>query len=116
MQLGHFTIETISGGRFKTDGGTMFGVVPRALWEGVYPPDENHLIAQATNCLLVRSGEELILVDTGYGSRLDEKQRRRLQAEPGDPLLRSLAAAGVADFAAGAAALRTTTGGTGDAS
>ncbi len=96
MQLGHFTIETISGGTFKTDGGTMFGVVPRALWEGVYPPDENHMIDQATNCLLIRSGKELILIDTGYGSRLDEKHRRRLQAEPGDPLLASLAAAGVA--------------------
>ena len=67
MQLGHLTLETISGGRFKTDGGTMFGVVPRELWSRVFPPDDRNMVDQATNCLLIRDGEELILVDTGYG-------------------------------------------------
>ncbi len=95
MQLGHFTLETISGGRFKTDGGTMFGVVPRALWAKVFPPDELNMIDQATNCLLIRSGDELILVDTGYGSRLPESLRRRTSSEAGDPLLASLESAGV---------------------
>lgn len=95
MQLGDLTLTTVSGGRFRVDGGTMFGVVPRALWAGVFPPDEDHLIAQATNCLLIRSERHTILVDTGYGSRLSENLRRRLVAEEGDPLGRSLEAAGV---------------------
>ena len=95
MQLGHLTLETISGGRFKTDGGTMFGVVPRELWSRVFPPDDRNMIDQATNCLLIRDGEELILVDTGYGSRIPDSQRRRTASEEGEPLRVSLEAAGV---------------------
>ena len=95
MQLGQFTLETVSGGRFKTDGGTMFGVVPRALWAKVFPPDESNMIDQATNCLLIRSGSELILIDTGYGSRLPESQRRRTSSEEGEVLLESLSGVGV---------------------
>ncbi len=95
MQLGHLTLETISGGRFKTDGGTMFGVVPRELWSRVFPPDDRNMVDQATNCLLIRDGEELILVDTGYGSRIPDSQRRRTASEEGEPLRVSLEAAGV---------------------
>ena len=95
MQLGNLTLTTISGGTFRTDGGTMFGVVPRLLWEPVYPADEQHRIPQATNCLLVRSDAHTVLIDTGYGARMSVKQRKHLVAEEGNPLLASLEAAGV---------------------
>ncbi|HEX6984525.1 MAG TPA: MBL fold metallo-hydrolase [Planctomycetaceae bacterium] len=96
MRFGEFELTTVSGGRFRVDGGTMFGVVPKALWERVAPPDERNAIPQATNCLLIRGRERTVLIDAGYGGKLSEKQRRQLTAESGEPLLESLAAAGVA--------------------
>lgn len=94
MQLGDFEITTVSGGRFLIDGGTMFGVVPRVLWSRLMAPDDQHRIRQATNCVLVRTGGRRILIDTGYGSKLSEKQRRIFTSEAGDPLGESLAEAG----------------------
>jgi glyoxylase-like metal-dependent hydrolase (beta-lactamase superfamily II) len=78
------------------DGGTMFGVVPKVLWSQVDPPDDDNNIPQATNCLLVRGRDRCILIDTGYGSKLDAKALGRIQGQAGDPLLRSLADAGCA--------------------
>ncbi len=95
MRLGEFTLNTICGGRYRIDGGVMFGVVPKALWNRVCPADENNNIAQTTNCLLVQSRERTVLIDTGYGSKLNHKLRRRLQADEGDPLLDSLESHGV---------------------
>ncbi|MGH7201324.1 MAG: MBL fold metallo-hydrolase [Planctomycetaceae bacterium] len=95
MKLGQFELTTISGGRFSIDGGTMFGVVPKTLWNRVVPADEGNFIPQATNCVLVRTGRQTMLIDTGYGSKLDEKQRRIFRSEEGGPLLDSLASKGV---------------------
>jgi len=95
LRLGEFELTTVSGGRFRIDGGTMFGVVPKPLWERIAPPDERNTIAQTTNCLLVRSPGRTVLIDTGYGPKLGEKQRRHLDAEAGDPLAAPLAGAGV---------------------
>lgn len=91
MQLGEFTLSTVSGGRFQLDGGTMFGVVPKALWQRLLPANEKNNIPQATNCVLVQTGDRNILIDTGYGSKLTEKERKIYASEEGSPLERSLA-------------------------
>ncbi|MCA9067709.1 MAG: MBL fold metallo-hydrolase [Planctomycetaceae bacterium] len=95
MQLGHFRLSTISGGRFLIDAGTIFGVVPKPLWSRVIDSDEKNRIQQATNCVLIDTGQQKILVDSGYGSKLPEKQRKLIEAEAGDPLVKSLAAVGL---------------------
>ncbi|MGE3314036.1 MAG: MBL fold metallo-hydrolase, partial [Planctomycetaceae bacterium] len=95
MKLGSFELTTISGGRFLTDGGAMFGIIPRPMWVRVFPTDEQNRIRQATNCILVRTGTQNVLIDAGYGSKIPEKQRSHMAGEPGNPLFASLDAAGV---------------------
>lgn len=95
MRLGDFELTTVSGGSYRIDGGTMFGIIPKALWSRVFPCDENNNILQATNCVLVRGHGRTVLIDTGYGDKLPEKMRRNLHTEDGDPLGASLAAIGV---------------------
>jgi glyoxylase-like metal-dependent hydrolase (beta-lactamase superfamily II) len=67
------TLHTIDTGFFKLDGGAMFGVVPKAIWNKTNPADENNLCTWAMRCLLVQDGERLILIDTGIGNKQDEK-------------------------------------------
>jgi glyoxylase-like metal-dependent hydrolase (beta-lactamase superfamily II) len=65
-----YPIET---GNFKLDGGAMFGVVPKSIWNKTNPADENNLIDIAARCLLVEDGNRLILIDTGMGNKQSEK-------------------------------------------
>lgn len=95
MQLGRYQVDAVSGGRFRIDGGTMFGVVPKALWNPLYPADADNLIAQETRCLLLRGDGRTVLIDTGYGSKLGEKGLRRIAGQAGDALVENLAAVGV---------------------
>lgn len=95
MWLGELELHTVSGGRFRSDGGTMFGVVPKALWKQRIECDENNTIPQATNCVLVRGRDYVALIDTGYGPKLSDAARRWMSAERGAPLIRSLEALGV---------------------
>ncbi|MDX1478083.1 MAG: MBL fold metallo-hydrolase [Saprospiraceae bacterium] len=66
-------LHSINAGKFKLDGGAMFGVVPRVLWEKLNPPDENNLCTWALRCLLVEHQERRILIDTGIGTKQDQK-------------------------------------------
>jgi len=95
FRLGNFELTIVSGGTMRSDGGTMFGVIPRAMWSRVCEPDENNLILMETNCLLVRTPDSLGLIDTGYGDKAPEKLRRRGFLEDGAPLVRNLHAVGV---------------------
>lgn len=63
----------IEAGNFKLDGGAMFGVVPKTLWNKTNPADENNLIDIAARCLLIEDGNRLILIDTGMGNKQSEK-------------------------------------------
>jgi glyoxylase-like metal-dependent hydrolase (beta-lactamase superfamily II) len=65
-----YSIET---GNFKLDGGAMFGVVPRVLWEKTNPADENNQIDMAMRCLLIETDDKLILIDTGLGNKQSDK-------------------------------------------
>ncbi len=96
MQLGAWQLDTVSGGRFRLDGGAMFGVVPKPLWQRATAPDEHNRIPLATNCVLARSGAHTVLIDTGYGSKLSPRELELNAAEPGEKLVANLAALGVA--------------------
>lgn len=66
-------LHTINTGLFKLDGGAMFGVVPKAIWQKTNPADANNLCTWAMRCLLVEDGNKLVLIDTGIGNKQDEK-------------------------------------------
>jgi glyoxylase-like metal-dependent hydrolase (beta-lactamase superfamily II) len=66
-------LYTIDTGLFKLDGGAMFGVVPKSIWQNLNPPDENNMCTWAMRCLLVEDGDRLILIDNGMGNKQDEK-------------------------------------------
>jgi glyoxylase-like metal-dependent hydrolase (beta-lactamase superfamily II) len=96
MELGRLRLDVVSDGDFYLDGGAMFGVVPKPLWEKAKPADEKNRIRMGTNCLLVRDGAEVLLVDTGIGDKHDAKFRGIYGMADGGPrLLEALAAVGV---------------------
>jgi glyoxylase-like metal-dependent hydrolase (beta-lactamase superfamily II) len=66
-------LYTINTGFFKLDGGAMFGVVPKAMWNKLNPADANNLCTWALRCLLIEDGDKLILIDNGIGNKQDEK-------------------------------------------
>ena len=75
MQLGQFAIDWVSAGRFKLDGGAMFGPVPKPLWEKKIVADERNRIPMGLNCILVTTPQGRVLLDTGIGNKLSAKQQ-----------------------------------------
>ena len=63
----------INVGCFKLDGGAMFGVVPKSIWNKTNPADANNMIDIASRCLLIEDGNRLILIDTGMGTKQTDK-------------------------------------------
>ncbi len=90
------TLHPIHAGFFKLDGGAMFGVVPKTLWQKSNPPDENNLCTWALRCLLIDQGERRILVDTGIGNKQGEKFLKHFQPHGEQTLLGSLKEKGYA--------------------
>ena len=74
MQIGDYRLEIIPDTEFRLDGGAMFGVVPRVLWERVSPPDEFNRIRMNMNCAFIDTGVEKILIETGIGEKWNEKE------------------------------------------
>lgn len=66
-------LYSINAGHFKLDGGAMFGVVPKSIWNKVNPADENNMCSWALRCLLIEDGNRLILIDNGMGTKQDDK-------------------------------------------
>jgi glyoxylase-like metal-dependent hydrolase (beta-lactamase superfamily II) len=96
MRLGDWTFRAFYDGRFKLDGGAMFGVVPRVMWEKQHPADEQNRIELALRCLLAETGDRRLLIDTGIGDRWAEKHRRiyAIERRP-NQLVAELAEAGL---------------------
>jgi glyoxylase-like metal-dependent hydrolase (beta-lactamase superfamily II) len=87
-------LTSLPTGFFKLDGGAMFGVVPKSLWQRTNPADENNLCTWSMRLLLVEDGDRLTLIDTGIGQKQDEKFFSHYHLHGEDTLDRSLAAAG----------------------
>jgi glyoxylase-like metal-dependent hydrolase (beta-lactamase superfamily II) len=87
-------LYTINTGYFKLDGGAMFGVVPKSIWNKINPADENNLCSWALRCLLIEDGNRLILVDNGNGDKQDAKFFSHYHLHGDDTLDKSLAAHG----------------------
>lgn len=87
-------LYSINTGYFKLDGGAMFGVVPKSIWNKINPADENNMCSWALRCLLIEDGNRLILVDNGMGNKQDEKFFGHYYMHGDDSLDKSLAAHG----------------------
>ena len=98
MQFGEIDLHLVSDGTYREDGGRLFGLVPKVLWEKIAPPDEHNRLGFNSRCLLIETGQERILVDTGYGDKLSEKQMHSLDLESGQRLLGDLERLGIGPF------------------
>jgi len=74
VKIGNYTLYPIETGRFYLDGGAMFGIIPRPLWEKLNPPDARNRIELASRALLLVGNERKILIDNGNGTKFTEKQ------------------------------------------
>jgi glyoxylase-like metal-dependent hydrolase (beta-lactamase superfamily II) len=91
MKIGKYDITTLETGTFALDGGAMFGIIPKPLWETTNPADDKNRITLKAKCMLMRSDNKIILVDTGMGSFWDEKFQKIYDVDQSDnTLLNSL--------------------------
>ncbi|MCU0238127.1 MAG: MBL fold metallo-hydrolase [Pyrinomonadaceae bacterium] len=90
MFLGDYRIEIIPDTEFRLDGGAMFGVVPRVVWERVCPPDELNRIHMNMNCLFIETPTEKILIETGIGEKWSDKNAQRYGIYREKPFAQSL--------------------------
>jgi glyoxylase-like metal-dependent hydrolase (beta-lactamase superfamily II) len=84
-------LYSINTGYFKLDGGAMFGVVPKSIWNKLNPADENNMCSWALRCLLIEDEGKLILIDTGMGNKQDAKFFGHYYLHGNDTLEKSLA-------------------------
>jgi glyoxylase-like metal-dependent hydrolase (beta-lactamase superfamily II) len=87
-------LYSINTGFFKLDGGAMFGVVPKTMWNKLNPSDENNMCSWAMRCLLIEDDNKLILIDNGIGNKQDDKFFGHYYLHGNDSLEKSLAAHG----------------------
>ena len=76
MKLGNIELISILENSFKLDGGAMFGIIPKIIWSRMVTADENNLIPLDINPLIIKTGDEILLVDAGFGDILNEKQMK----------------------------------------
>lgn len=91
VELGRFRVHLVSDGRFAMDGGAMFGIVPKPLWERHVCADEKNRIEMSLHCPLAENGRDAVLIDTGVGERLSEKEQALYGVDRNGGLLSRLA-------------------------
>ena len=95
MNFGNWQIDPVNGGYFRLDGGVMFGVVPKSLWQDVATVDDKNRILIGNHCFVARDGRQTILIDTGYGGKYTPLDRKFYDMEADDPLQTSLRQLGI---------------------
>ena len=95
MQLGDLELHLLVSERWKADGGLMFGVVPKVLWEKQKPADGNNMIDCACVCLIARKNGRVIVCETGIGTKLSEKRAQQIVLREPDGLLLALQRLGI---------------------
>ena len=91
--LGDFELTILTDGTYLLDGGAMFGVVPKPLWEKRIPANDRNQILLGTNTVVVRTGKHTVVIETGVGNKLPERQRSIFDAK--QLLMASFRAAGI---------------------
>ncbi len=94
LTLGDFELSVFSDGTYPLDGGAFFGVIPKVMWSKKVTPDERNCVTAGLNSLLIRTGKQNVLVETGMGNKLSERMVK-IYGQPAQ-LLTNLAAGGVA--------------------
>jgi len=95
MKLGRLQIDLVTDGTFWLDGGPMFGIVPKPLWEALVAPDPHNRVELAMNSLLVRGPDGCALIEAGFGRKLSDKQQQIYSLTQSTDLIRELAKKGV---------------------
>jgi glyoxylase-like metal-dependent hydrolase (beta-lactamase superfamily II) len=95
IQLGDIRVHVLSDGALALDGGAMFGVVPRVVWQKTDAPDESNRVALGLNVALVETAGKRVLIDTGVGDKWSDRELRMYRIDRSQTLLRSLAALGL---------------------
>ncbi len=90
MKIGKYTLTTVLSGFIGLDGGAMFGIIPKPLWEKTNPADEQNRVILATRNLLLTCDDRKILIDTGMGNKWDEKSKNIYRIDPEISLEKSL--------------------------
>jgi glyoxylase-like metal-dependent hydrolase (beta-lactamase superfamily II) len=96
MQLGDLELHLLIAGHWKADGGLMFGVVPKVMWEKKRPADGNNMIDMACVGLIARINGRVVVCETGIGTKLTEKRARQVALREPEGLLQSLRRVGIA--------------------
>jgi glyoxylase-like metal-dependent hydrolase (beta-lactamase superfamily II) len=82
MKIGKYSLKIINSGFIGLDGGAMFGIIPKPLWQKTNPPDEQNRVTLATRNLLLESESKKILIDTGMGTKWDDKSKDIYRIDP----------------------------------
>lgn len=91
MRIGRWQLKPLDGGAFSIDGGAAFGVVPKTVWQTIHPADDINRVRMTCNCLLAMDGEQVVLIDTGYGGKYPPMDRKAYGMQEGNPILEALA-------------------------
>ena len=95
FKIGDFELTWLNGGLFELDGGTMFGVVPKVLWQKKYPADEDNYIPLTSWPILVKTPDALVLIESGLGNKLTDKQKKIYRVKKDWDLLQELQQLGI---------------------